>query len=74
MPASPYDASTGPQSRPALSEDPPRTEIVTDHLEGPARGITVLRPAQAPAIRFTGSMAPENNTAGKHNIGRASVA
>ena len=30
--------------------------------------------APAPAMRFTGRMAPENNTAGKHNIGRASVA
>src|ERR1700710_1474751 len=37
-------------------------------------GITVLKAAPALAMRFTGRMAPENNTAGKHNIGRASVA
>ena len=37
-------------------------------------GITTLRAAPALAMRFTGRMAPENNTAGKHNIGRASVA
>jgi hypothetical protein len=37
-------------------------------------GIPTLRTAPALAMRFTGRMAPENNTAGKHNIGRASVA
>ena len=37
-------------------------------------GIITLRAAPASAMRFTGRMAPENNTAGKHNIGRASVA
>ena len=37
-------------------------------------GITPLRAAPTPAIRFTGRIAPENNTAGKHNIGSASVA
>ena len=37
-------------------------------------GITTLRAAPALAMRFTGRMAPENSTAGKHSIGRASVA
>ncbi len=36
--------------------------------------ITVLSAAPAPAMRLTGRMAPENNTAGKHNIGSARVA
>ena len=37
-------------------------------------GITALSPAPAPAIRLTGRIAPENSTAGKHSIGKASVA
>ena len=37
-------------------------------------GITALRAAPALAMRCTGRIAPANNTAGKHNIGSASVA
>src|SRR6476620_11697692 len=37
-------------------------------------GIITLRAAPALAMRCTGRIAPENNTAGKHNIGSASVA
>ena len=37
-------------------------------------GITVLSAAPVPAITCTGRIAPENSTAGKHSIGRASVA
>src|SRR2546429_9217468 len=37
-------------------------------------GIITLRAAPALAMRCTGRIAPPNNTAGKHNIGSASVA
>ena len=36
--------------------------------------MTVLITTPALAMRWTGRMAPENSTAGKHSIGRASVA
>ena len=36
--------------------------------------MTVLSATPALAMRWTGRMAPENSTAGKHNIGRARVA
>ena len=37
-------------------------------------GISDAEGGARPAMRCTGRMAPENSTAGKHSIGRASVA
>ena len=62
-----------PQWRAAPSEDPARPEVVMTS-KAQREGITRLRAAPACAMRCTGRMAPENNTAGKHSIGRASVA
>jgi hypothetical protein len=63
-----------PERRATLSEDSPRPEIVPMASKAQREGITTLRVAPALAMRFTGRMAPENNTAGTHNIGRARVA
>ena len=75
MPASPKDASSG-----GPSGEPPSARIRRAPRSWPIAskaqrdGITTLSTAPALAIRCTGRMAPENSTAGKHSIGRASVA